>query len=104
MSAETSFLKTVSLFEDLSEEELSIVASRFREREYLKHGLVFHEEDTGNYMYIVQAGRVKVSRLLPKDSDRYKAVNLIGVTVCNSIPHGTHRGPARLRPSVPGSP
>ena len=39
-----------------------------------------------------------------KDSDRYKAVNLIGVTVCNSIPHGTHRGPARLRPSVPGSP
>ena len=40
----------------------------------------------------------------PKDSDRYKVVNFIGVTVCNSIPRETHRGPARVRPSVPWSP
>ena len=39
-----------------------------------------------------------------KDSDRYKVFNLIGVTVCNSIPRETHRGPARVRPSVPWSP
>ena len=39
-----------------------------------------------------------------KDSDRYKVINLIGVTVCNSIPRETHRGPARVRPSVPWSP
>ena len=39
-----------------------------------------------------------------KDSDRYKVVNLIGVAVCNSIPHETHRGPARLRPSPPWPP
>ena len=39
-----------------------------------------------------------------KDSDRYKVVNLIGVAVCNSIPRETHRGPARVRPSVPWSP
>ena len=38
------------------------------------------------------------------DSDRYKVVNFIGVAVCNSIPHETHRGPARLRPSPPWSP
>ena len=38
------------------------------------------------------------------DSDRYKVVNFIGVTVCNSIPRETHRGPARVRPSVPWSP
>ena len=34
----------------------------------------------------------------------YKVVNFIGVTVCNSIPRETHRGPARVRPSVPWSP
>ena len=39
-----------------------------------------------------------------KDSDRYKVFNLIGVTVCNSIPRETHRGPARVRPSLPWSP
>ena len=39
-----------------------------------------------------------------KDSDRYKVFNLVGVTVCNSIPRETHRGPARVRPSLPWSP
>ena len=39
-----------------------------------------------------------------KDSDRYKVFNFNGVTVCNSIPHETHPGPARVRPSVPWSP
>ena len=69
MGADTSFLKNVSLFEDLNEDELEIVASRFREREYVKHEIVFHEEDTGNYRYIVQEGRVKVSRLLPNGKE-----------------------------------
>ena len=43
-------------------------------------------------------------RIMGKDSDRYKVFNLIGVTVCNSIPRETHRGPARVRPSLPWSP
>ena len=40
----------------------------------------------------------------PKDSDRYKVINFIGVAACNSIPRETHRGPARVRPSVPWAP
>ena len=39
-----------------------------------------------------------------RDSDRYKVINFIGVAACNSIPHETHRGPARVRPSVPWAP
>ena len=69
MSVDTSFLKNVTLFEDLSEEELVIVASRFRERAYVKNEIVFFEEDTGSYMYIVQEGRVKVTRLLPNGKE-----------------------------------
>ena len=45
-----------------------------------------------------------VVRRAAKDSDRYKLANFIGVAVCNSIPHETRRGPARLRPSPPWSP
>ena len=78
MSVDTAFLKTVTLFEDLSEEELGIVASRFREREYVKHEIVFFEEDTGNYMYIVQEGRVKVSRLLPNGKEMILAFHEMG--------------------------
>ena len=36
-----------------------------------------------------------------KDSDRYKFVNFIGVSACNSIPHEIHRGPAPSRSSAP---
>lgn len=78
MSTDTSFLKTVSLFQDLNDEELKIVASRFREREYVKHEIVFFEEDTGNYMYIVQEGRVKVSRLLPNGKEMILAFHEAG--------------------------
>ncbi len=78
MSVDTAFLKTVTLFEDLSEEELGIVASRFRERDYVKHEIVFFEEDTGNYMYIVQEGRVKVSRLLPNGKEMILAFHEMG--------------------------
>ena len=78
MSVDTAFLKTVTLFEDLSDEELEIVASRFRERGYVKHEIVFFEEDTGNYMYIVQEGRVKVSRLLPNGKEMILAFHEMG--------------------------
>ena len=58
------------------------------------------------YCERIQMTRSWAYRLLDlaKDSDRYKVFNLVGVTVCNSIPRETHRGPARVRPSVPWSP
>ena len=54
------------------------MASRFRERDYVKHEIVFFEEDTGNYMYIVQEGRVKVSRLLPNGKEMILAFHEMG--------------------------
>ncbi len=78
MAVDTSFLQTVTLFENLTDEELAIVAARFREREYVKHEIVFLEEDTGSYMYIVQEGRVKVSRLLPNGKEMILAFHEAG--------------------------
>ena len=58
----------------------------------------------GNKTALVPRNSRKESAYSRKDSDRYKVFNLVGVTVCNSIPRETHRGPARVRPSVPWSP
>ena len=45
----------------------------------------------------------RICRFAPKDSDRYRFANFIGVPACNSIPHETHRGPAPSRSSAPWS-
>lgn len=63
------FLRRVALFESLDDEELGEVSAMFRERHYRKNDIIFFEEDTGNYMYVVKEGRVKVSRLLPNGKE-----------------------------------
>ena len=59
-------------------------------------------------MLVEKSAPVPAPSFMPRanaqDSDRYKVFNFNGVTVCNSIPHETHPGPARVRPSVPWSP
>ena len=72
------FLREVALFEQLRDEELAEVAGMFRERTYRKNDIIFFEEDTGNYMYIVKDGRVKVSRLLPNGKEMILAFRETG--------------------------
>ncbi len=78
MKLATDFLKRVALFRDLGEEELLEVCHLFKERTYRKNDIVFFEEDTGNYMYIVKDGRVKVSRLLPNGKEMILAFRETG--------------------------
>ncbi len=78
MKLATDFLKRVALFKDLGEEELMEVSYLFKERTYRKNDIVFFEEDTGNYMYIVKDGRVKVSRLLPNGKEMILAFRETG--------------------------
>lgn len=63
------FLRGVSLFAELTPAELENVAAVFREQNFEKNELIFMEEDTGKYMYIVVDGRVKVSRTLPSGKE-----------------------------------
>lgn len=78
MNVETDFLRHVVLFSDLSEEELISVAKIFRQQNYKRNEIVFFEEDTGKYMYIVKEGRVKVSRLLPNGKEMILAFHEAG--------------------------
>ena len=65
MTENEQFLRQIALFEDLADAEMESVAHLFKERHYKRNEVVFLEEDTGKYMYVVKKGRVKVSRALP---------------------------------------
>mgnify|MGYP002349642641 CR=1 FL=1 len=48
------FFKRIPLFHNLTAAELQNLQSIFQEREYKKNQVIFIEEETGQYMYIVK--------------------------------------------------
>ena len=65
MGIDEGFLRSVPLFETLDRAALDALSERLIERRFDRGQVVFTEEETGEYMYIVREGRVKVSRWLP---------------------------------------
>jgi CRP-like cAMP-binding protein len=78
MGADVEFLRKVPLFEDLADDELGEVAAFFRERKYAKNNVVFLENETGDYMYMVREGRVKVVLQLPSGKETILAFHDAG--------------------------
>jgi CRP/FNR family transcriptional regulator, cyclic AMP receptor protein len=78
MKVDISFLQKVDLFSELSPQELHSVAQIFKEHRYKRNEIIFFEEDTGKYMYVVKEGRVKVSRLLPSGKEMILAFHQPG--------------------------
>jgi CRP/FNR family cyclic AMP-dependent transcriptional regulator len=72
------FLKKIPMFSELLDEDLESIAALFRERRYRKNDIIFMEEDTGQYMYLVKEGRVKVTRLLPNGKEMILAFHETG--------------------------
>ncbi len=72
------FLKRVPLFYDLTSEELAEIQRVFIERNYRKHQVVFLEEETGSYMYLVQSGKVKVIKSSPEGKEHILAIHYSG--------------------------
>ena len=60
MVVDTDFLRRVTLFAGLSDPELTALAPALVERRYAAGEVVFSEEATGQCMYVVREGRVKV--------------------------------------------
>jgi CRP/FNR family cyclic AMP-dependent transcriptional regulator len=58
-----TFLRSLSFFAGLSDEDLDKVASITRERRYRKGTVIFREGDPGDFVYFVKEGKVRVSRL-----------------------------------------
>lgn len=55
-------IRKVPLFSTLTDEEYDRLAHIFVMRAYRKNQIIFLEEETGTYMYLVLSGKVKVSK------------------------------------------
>ncbi|MDZ7332429.1 MAG: cyclic nucleotide-binding domain-containing protein, partial [candidate division KSB1 bacterium] len=59
---ETYLLKRVPLFSKLSEDDLERIRKLCVTQHYDKDQIIFIEEEAGNTLFLIQKGRVKVSR------------------------------------------
>ncbi|MDA8234908.1 MAG: Crp/Fnr family transcriptional regulator [Clostridia bacterium] len=57
-----SSLKTIPLFIDLKEEELSKIAGLVKIRNYKKNMIIFMEGEPGDGLHFVKSGRVKIAK------------------------------------------
>jgi CRP/FNR family transcriptional regulator, cyclic AMP receptor protein len=55
------FLRKVSLFSELKEDELRQIAGVVREQHYRKNVTIFHINDPGNALFILKSGMVKIT-------------------------------------------
>ena len=78
MSVNPTFLETVTAFAQLPEKELIRVSRAFKQHRYRRNDLIFCEDDTGKYAYVVKEGRVKVSRILPSGKETILAFHETG--------------------------
>jgi len=71
-------IRRVPLFSTLSEEEFKSLEQVFQIKMYRKNQVVFLEEETGNYMYIVLAGKVKVTKTTSGGKETILAIHQPG--------------------------
>jgi CRP/FNR family cyclic AMP-dependent transcriptional regulator len=71
-------IRRVPLFATLSEDEFKCIAPAFQVKNYRKNQIIFLEEETGNYMYIVLAGKVKVTKTTPAGKETILAIHQPG--------------------------
>jgi len=55
-----SIIKNIPLFSELSDEEITHIEGIIIKKNFARDQIVLFEEDTGNYMYIVYSGMVRV--------------------------------------------
>lgn len=55
-------IRKIPLFSTLTDEEFNRISHIFVARAYRKNQIIFLEEETGNYMYLVLSGKVKVAK------------------------------------------
>ncbi|MGH7719165.1 MAG: cyclic nucleotide-binding domain-containing protein [Gemmatimonadaceae bacterium] len=74
MTSTTELLRNVAIFKDLDDDELSRVAELCEERTYESGEYVFHEGESGNRLFLVAEGEVRISRQIPGAGEEALAV------------------------------
>jgi CRP-like cAMP-binding protein len=67
-------LRTVPLFKDLDDAELGEVADLCREERFVSGEYIFREGESGNRLYLVTSGEVRISRDVPGSGEEALAV------------------------------
>src|SRR4051794_22172412 len=74
MSEVTELLKRVAIFRDLDPEELAQVAEVCREEKFVSGEYIFREGESGNRLYLIVDGEVRISRDVPGSGEEALAV------------------------------
>ncbi len=72
------FMRRVPLFATLSDAEFKSLEHVFVVRAYRRNQVLFLEEETGKYMYIVLSGKVKVTKSTPGGKENLLAIHQAG--------------------------
>ena len=70
----TALLKNVPLFKDLDAAELDEVADICREERFVSGEYIFREGESGNRLYLITEGEVRISRDVPGSGEEALAV------------------------------
>lgn len=73
-----SFIKSIPIFESLSDEQVGSLGKIVEEKKYQKNNVILWEEDTQHYMYIVASGRVKVVQTSEDGKEHILAIHKRG--------------------------
>ncbi len=71
-------IRKVPLFSTLTDEEFGSLQHIFIQRSYRRNQVIFMEEETGNYMYLVLTGKVKVSKSTSSGRETILAIHKAG--------------------------
>ncbi|HVD05987.1 MAG TPA: cyclic nucleotide-binding domain-containing protein [Gemmatimonadaceae bacterium] len=74
MAGITELLRNVSIFRDLDSGELARVAEVCREQEFVSGEYIFREGESGNRLYLIVEGEVRISREVPGSGEEALAV------------------------------
>ncbi|MDA1080659.1 MAG: cyclic nucleotide-binding domain-containing protein [Gemmatimonadetes bacterium] len=74
MADVTELLRQVAIFKDLDDGELARVAEVCRMQEFVSGEHVFKEGETGNRLYLIVEGDVRISRTIPGSGEEALAI------------------------------
>ena len=74
MAVVTELLRSVAIFKDLEDGELARVSEVCREQTFISGEYIFKEGESGNRLYLITEGEVRISRTIPGSGEEALAV------------------------------
>jgi CRP-like cAMP-binding protein len=78
MAETIDLLKNVAIFKDLDEAEIAEIAEVCREEKFVSGEYIFREGESGNRLYLICEGEVRISRDVPGSGEEALAILKLG--------------------------